>query len=276
MSDLNFKEKRYIEKILEMEGGFVLDFRNRTMQEFIIDTMGIDIYIDKYNIKGESKANRLRAFFEIESNYHVGLLLEQLLDYWLTQIHTGERNYDYTDENLHKECLIIVDRLKSGGPVENLDSIKPNSKDESFEKLAATIKLCINNNEPETGIDRLHTFVVKYIRELCVKYEIKFEKETPLHSLFGMYIKHLGKSNMLESEMTTRILKSSISILEAFNNVRNDQSFAHDNSILNYNESLLIFNNISNVIRFIETIEKKNEPKPVIENPFDSGIDLPF
>ncbi len=276
MSDLNFKEKRYIEKILEMEGGFVLDFSNRTMQEFIIDTMGIDIYIDKYSIKGDSKANRLRAFFEIESNYHVGLLLEQLLDYWLTQIHTGERNYDYIDENLHKECLIIVERLKSGGPVENLDSIKPNSKDESFEKLAATIKLCINNNEPETGIDRLHTFVVKYIRELCVKYKIEFEKETPLHSLFGMYIKHLEKANMLESEMTTRILKSSISVLEAFNNVRNNQSFAHDNSILNYNESLLIFNNISNVIKFIEAIEKKNESKPVIENPFDNGVDLPF
>lgn len=276
MSDLNFKEKRYIEKILEMEGGFVLDFSNRTMQEFIIDTMGIDIYIDRYSIKGDSKANRLRAFFEIESNYHVGLLLEQLLDYWLTQIHTGERNYDNIDENLHKECLIIVKRLKSGGPVENLDSIKPNSKDESFEKLAATIKLCINNNEPEAGIDRLHTFVVKYIRELCVKHKIEFEKEIPLHSLFGMYIKDLEKTNMLESEMTTRILKSSISILEAFNNVRNNQSFAHDNSILNYNESLLIFNNISNVIKFIEAIEKKNEPKPVIENPFDNGIDLPF
>lgn len=44
--------------------------------------------------------------------------------------------------------------------------------------------------------------------------------------------------------MTECILKSSISTLEAFNRVRNEQSFAHDNSILNYDESLLIFNHV--------------------------------
>jgi len=273
MSNLNFKEKRYLEKILGMSGGYVLDFSNRTMQEFIIDILGVDIYIDKYSIKGDSKANRLRAFWEIESNYHVGFLLEKFLDYWLTQVHTGERNIDYTDENLHKVCAKIIDRLKSGGSVENLDSIKPNSKDESFDKLVSSIKHSINNNEPETGIDRLHTFVIKYVRELCLKYNIEFDKDTPLHSLFGMYVKYLNVSKLIESEMTIRILKSSISVLEAFNSVRNNQSFAHDNSILNYNESLLIFNDISNVIRFIEAIEKQNEPKPLIKN---ENWDLPF
>jgi hypothetical protein len=276
MSDLNYNENRYLEKILEMGNGYVLDFSNRTMQDFIIDTIGVDIYIDKYNFKGDSKANRLRAFWKIESNYNVGLLIGQLLDYWLTQIHTGVRDYDFTDDNLHKECLKIVERLKSGGLVENLDSIKSNSDDESFEKLTTSIKQSINNNKPETGIDRLHTFVTKYIRELCLKYKIEFNKETPLHSLFGMYVKHLNKSNLIETEMTSRILKSSISVLEAFNKVRNEQSFAHDNSILNYNESLLIFNDISNVIRFIEVIEKQNEQKQEIVNQKDKDWDLPF
>ena len=56
--------------------------------------------------------------------------------------------------------------------------------------------------------------------------------------------------------MTERILKSSISVLEAFNNVRNNQSFAHDNPLLNYNESILILNNVSNTIKFIESVEK--------------------
>jgi hypothetical protein len=56
--------------------------------------------------------------------------------------------------------------------------------------------------------------------------------------------------------VTERILKSSIAVLEAFNKVRNDQSFAHDNPILNYNESLLIFNNVANAIKFIESVEQ--------------------
>jgi hypothetical protein len=56
--------------------------------------------------------------------------------------------------------------------------------------------------------------------------------------------------------MSGRILKSSISVLEAFNDVRNSQSFAHDNPILNKNEAVLIFNDTSNVLRFVESIER--------------------
>jgi hypothetical protein len=106
------------------------------------------------------------------------------------------------------------------------------------------------------AIDRLHTFTVKYIRHLCDKHGIQYGKNTPLHSLFGGYVKHLKSQDLIESEMTERILKSSISILDSFNKVRNIQSFAHDNPLLNYDEALLIFNNISSSIRFIESIEE--------------------
>ena len=61
--------------------------------------------------------------------------------------------------------------------------------------------------------------------------------------------------------MTERILKSSIAIFEAFNDVRNNQSFAHDNKILNYDESLLIANNLFVTIKFIEAVETKIENK---------------
>ena len=40
--------------------------------------------------------------------------------------------------------------------------------------------------------------------------------------------------------MTELNLKSSISVLEAFNDVRNNKSLAHDNPILNYAEESLL------------------------------------
>jgi hypothetical protein len=64
--------------------------------------------------------------------------------------------------------------------------------------------------------------------------------------------------------MTERILKSSISTIEAFNHVRNNQSFAHDNALLNYEESLLIYNHVCASIRFIQSIEtrlKQQQPE---------------
>ena len=77
--------------------------------------------------------------------------------------------------------------------------------------------------------------------------------------------------------MTERILKSSISVLDAFNDVRNNKSFAHDNPILNYQESMLIFNDVSNVIKFIESIEERNEAEPNIEPSHEADWDdFPF
>ena len=55
--------------------------------------------------------------------------------------------------------------------------------------------------------------------------------------------------------MSESILKSSISVLDAFNDVRNNRSFAHDNDILNYSESLLIFRNICAVVSFLQELE---------------------
>jgi hypothetical protein len=118
---------------------------------------------------------------------------------------------------------------------------------------------------------------VKYVRVLCEKRGIDTSHDKPLHSLFGEYVKALRNEGAIESEMTERILKSAISIMEAFNRVRNDHSFAHDNQILSYSESLLIFGHVTSSIRFIETIEKKtsdNERAPRLED--NTLDDIPF
>jgi len=65
--------------------------------------------------------------------------------------------------------------------------------------------------------------------------------------------------------MAEKILKYSINLIEAFNDIRNNKSLAHDNPILNYQESILIFNNISNTIKFIESIENRIKKIKVLE-----------
>jgi hypothetical protein len=77
------------------------------------------------------------------------------------------------------------------------------------------------------------------------------------HSLFGRYVKFLQQQEMVESEMSERILKSSISVLDAFNSVRNNQSLAHANPLLNRDESVLICSDIFNLIKFVKSIEDK-------------------
>ena len=111
------------------------------------------------------------------------------------------------------------------------------------------------------ALDRLHTFVIKFIRIACEPHGIEVNRDKALHSIFGEYVKALREGGHLESQMAERILKSSISVLESFNDVRNNKSLAHDNPILNYEESLLIFNHVAASIRFIKALELKIKAK---------------
>ncbi len=254
MANLKSSGKLKLENYLEMKSGYVCDFSNRTFDEFVLEHTGVEIYSDKYS---GSKASRLRAFWDTESNYLVARLLRGMIEYWKLQKAAPLYGYQVFNPVLYEECKKIVTRLESEGPVENIVALTPNSSDKDFGLLAQSIRESIEKNQPEQALDRLHTFVIKYVRELCSRHGIGFEKETPLHSLFGLYVKFLQKNNLLESEMSERILKSSISVLDAFNDVRNNQSLAHDNPILNNNESVLIFNDISNTLRFVESIERR-------------------
>jgi hypothetical protein len=154
-------------------------------------------------------------------------------------------------------CRAIAQRLLSDQSVAELDALTATGNKRNFEFLAEHVREAIEKNKPEAALDRLHTFVMKFVRNACAEHGVEVIREKPFHSLFGEYVRTLREGNHLESAMTERILKSSISVLEAFNDVRNNRSFAHDNPILNYEESLLIFNHVAESIRFIRSLETK-------------------
>jgi hypothetical protein len=229
MANLSILEKRQFERLLQMGGGYVLNFSNRTFQEFVTDSMNRDIYDTRYAYGSGSKTNMLRGFWKEESNRTVGKLLSDLLDYAESECGISREDNDL------QACRKALARLDS--LVSELDALSAVSEERDFEVVAKAVREAIERSEPEAGLDRLHTFVVKHVRSLCDRAGISPTSEKPLHSLFSEYVKALCEKGVIESEMTLRILKSSISTVEAFNDVRNNQSLAHDNPILNYEEA---------------------------------------
>jgi hypothetical protein len=251
MSDLNIIEKTKLEKLFLMGNGYVLEFSNRTLAEFVAESTGRDIYDTKYQYGSGSKANRIRAFWSEEPNHVVGKLIRDLLDYCRPTVD------DPTKGSLYEECKRIAGRLQQGATVESLEAITPEGGERGFEFLARAVRDCIEKNEPEAGLDRLHTFVTRLIRTLAENRGVIIDRNKPLHSIVGEYIKALRRDGLIESEMTERILKSNISTMEAFSRVRNEESLAHDNATLNYDESLLIFNHVCSAVRFIKALEAR-------------------
>lgn len=264
MSDLTFVERSKIERLLGMSSGYVLDFTNRTFAEFVAESTGIDIFDPKFETQGTSKANRLRAFFASVQNYSVGKLLKDLIEY------VGDR---CVDPGLTDDVSRIAERLLQNAPVPDLEAIVSLTPGRDFELIVKSVKESIERNSPETGVDRLHTYVVKYMRTICEKRGILSGRDKPLHSLVGEYTRKMKELGLIESEMTERILKSSISIMEYFNRVRNEQSLAHDNPVLNYSESLLIFNHVTSAIKFVQSLEEAAERKRA---PEASDDEVPF
>jgi len=78
MAKINFVDKGNIEDLFGMSGGYVLDFSNKTFQEFIYEVLDVDVYL-KY--EDMSKAKMLRAIFNDYDNIKVGKLILEMLRY---------------------------------------------------------------------------------------------------------------------------------------------------------------------------------------------------
>ena len=107
MSSLKTIEKEPFEELFKMSNGYVLDFTNQSFEAFFRETVSIAIYDTKYTRYGDSKAKRLRAFWELESDPIVGKALAELLDLWAYK--TPQPN---PEENRKAErCRATIARL---------------------------------------------------------------------------------------------------------------------------------------------------------------------
>lgn len=108
MANLTPAEKALLERLLRMKDGYVLDFTNRAFRDFVLDSVGRDIYGGEYDQGGGSKANLLRCFWRIESGSVVGKLIEDLIEY----LHVARR---VDQPGLASQCLRVALRLQAEG-----------------------------------------------------------------------------------------------------------------------------------------------------------------
>jgi len=146
----------------------------------------------------------------------------------------------------------------------------PKVEDDTLQLLIEDMERNIRDDTPELVLDRLHTFSAKFIREICQNNGIDVKddkgKYYPLHSLIGMLSKQYDANQLFQSTFIITTLKSSISVFENYNTIRNTHSFAHDNEVLNKIEAEYVVKTISNLLCFIDKIEKYRNKETKKEN----------
>jgi hypothetical protein len=78
-------DMRWVESVLEMESGYILDFSDRKLAEFFED-FDVDINDPEYCADGTSKAKRLRRFLRSAEPALAGRALQGLLDHRLASM----------------------------------------------------------------------------------------------------------------------------------------------------------------------------------------------
>lgn len=109
MTNLSPTEKEYFEELFGMKSGYVMDFTNAEFARFFKDTVGNDIYDFDYENYGGSKANRMRSWWEQESDEEVGTVLDAMLELWV--FGEEKKGNDPDDNPIYKRCRKVVNRL---------------------------------------------------------------------------------------------------------------------------------------------------------------------
>lgn len=175
MTSLSTIEKKKFEKLLEMGNGYVLDFSNRTFQEFIIESVSIDVYDDKYAYYSGSKANRLRALWDQESSHIVGKLLSDLLEYWKSQKLMNGIEASSVEQSLYDDCSNISTRLMQTVLKKNLST----EKAANILEKEQTISILLLSADP-TNASRLR--IGEELREIQEKLQLaKLRERFLLH-----------------------------------------------------------------------------------------------
>lgn len=134
MSELSMSDRRSLEQFLGMSSGYVLDFSDRTLGEFVFDAVGVDIHAEKYTKQGTSKAKKLRSFLRLEPDYAVGKLILPLIEHKVSLLAAFEPE----EAALAEKCRQIGTRLLAGGP--SLAPLKEHAKVLNANHLAEQIR----------------------------------------------------------------------------------------------------------------------------------------
>ena len=274
MANLKVREKATFEEMFEMGGGYVLNFSNNSFAMFVGNSVNIDVYDGRGYEDYCSKANKLRQIWNREPDGVVGTLLNDLLSYYEENQLRREELTDYQQKKI-EELRIVCQRLLGNSTSVEL----PKKQEETLQTLLEDINNSLARNKPTLVLDRLHTFSTKLIRQICVENGITVVNNKgefyPLHSLAGMLKKHYEQNPVFESPFTALAIQNSISLFDAYNSIRNNQSYAHDNDILGTMEASFAVKTMANLVTFIDGVESIRKKLQNSQSNTDD-FELPF
>jgi len=275
---LTYVEKEKMANFFGIKGGYVFSFLkngyNKTnTRDIILEATGIDIYSNAdYDM---SQERCIRKIWDECDDYTVGKLLKVMLDYYDA---VADWSWDQKEIHDYGQLRELEKRL-----MKNPVTI-PSPATDTLNMVKEDIERNCANNTPELALDRLHTFSTEFFRTICGKHGLGTTdnrgNELPLQSLVGRLKNWYAQNDYFDSEFSVVAIQNTINIFDKYNAIRNDQSAAHPNEILNKAEATYAVRIVAETLTFIDKIEHiKDEEAAQPQLPWidlDDDSELPF
>lgn len=239
-----------VDQVLEMTQGYVLDFSDKTFNDFIRRRFDIDATAPLYTMDGGSKAKRLRALLR---SLVPGAQAEMLRVFWDYRQEGGARIS--LEPKIEADFFSMIEKLEGTNQKIDLTILEKFSSDSTLGELIQAIERDIQANKPHVALDRLHTYAMKKFADLLKRDGVTVCHNEALHSRAGRYINNLRQTAQI-GEYSAKIAKSAIHVMEQFNQVRNNQSLAHDNKMLSLAEGRYVFETVLSLLRFVKALDE--------------------
>jgi hypothetical protein len=140
--------------------------------------------------------------------------------------------------------------------------VMPTSSEAALQALADAQAL-LESRGPTSAVDRVHTGLHGFLKSACSDAGLSFTPDATANQLLKLLLKSHPSLQDLgpRGEEVRRLVRSSLSIVDAMGTLRNRASLAHPNEeLLDHDEALLVINLGRSLLRFLVAKLKTAEP----------------
>lgn len=237
---------KIVNRYIGVSGGYLGDFSYRTHAEFYPEYCGLDI--DPYQHSGTTRERFIailkRSSPDVQAKIVRGVLERFPLD--------AEYKPTTRPQALYDELVSIARRLEGASPVA---SPEPRVTSAVVERAIADVEVLIQTSGAVSGVDRVHTALHGYLRAVCDKENISYNRDDSMTRLFRLLRQNHPAFQSLgaRSQDIERVLQAFASIMDALNPIRDIASVAHpSDDLLDRDEAMLVINAARTLLHYLD------------------------
>lgn len=243
--------RRVVNQYIGVEAGYLGNFSYRTHADFYLEFC--DLYIDPYELDGTTR-ERFIKILSAQSPGDQAKILRGVLNKFPEHAPDAPRSRNQTEVNFIEG---LVARLTE---TDLLGDWSPAIASETVELAISNARTLIDAEGPASAVDRIHTALHGFLKNVCKRSDIEFQKNDSITRL----LKHLKEHKVLAEQDKSdgpleAVLHSFGNVLHTLNLIRNDKSLAHANTLLDGADAQLAINAAVTIMRYLD--EKLAEEK---------------